>query len=320
MALIEPAGDADPSPRHETRDPGISVVVPTLNEEDALPKCLSLVRPQLLANDELIVVDGGSTDGTLKIAQSLCEQVIVAEGDSIGKARNIGADAATNPVVATLDADSLPPSGWVERVRTNFATNDELAVLWGTIEDRNGKPVRNLTGKFLTLIGGASGNNTAFRKSAFEASGGYEDVNFAEDFFIIHELAKHGPVRRDPALKMVMDMDRHRYQTVPMTAAGATGAVGGHLLGGTPGVVARGAGVGLAGCELFYEQVAQQKPSDGVLSNIHHDMVGLVLIPAGAALGGAGGLSLAGAGAGVALHHWLTEGVSFAPSALQRER
>lgn len=288
----------------------ISVVIPTLNEEENLPNCLNNIVPQLRRGDELIIIDGDSKDNTREIAKEFCCTVYVNKGEStIGKDRNIGVDKSNNEVIATLDADSLPPKGWLDRVRAHFEQDRDLAVLWGSIEDLNGVPVRNLIGKFSTIFRGASGNNTAFRKEYFYMTEGYPDVSFMEDSIMIERIAKVGKAKRDSDLIMVMNMDRVRYQTVPIVATGAAMIGLSRYSKSYIGDIAKGVGAGLVGTESIYEGLSEHK------TGLHHDMLGAGISAAGNLMGEKKHLAR-GLGTGVAIHHALTEGVSVFPTEL----
>ena len=82
----------------------LSVVVITKNEEPRIARCLKSVQWA----DEIIVVDGESTDRTVEIAQSLNAKVISHpfSGD-FGVERNLGADAASGPWILQLDGDDV---------------------------------------------------------------------------------------------------------------------------------------------------------------------------------------------------------------------
>jgi glycosyltransferase involved in cell wall biosynthesis len=79
----------------------ISVVMPTLNEASDLQSTLS----DLQWADEVIVVDGGSTDGTVKQARNGGAQVLVVSGQTIAAQRNAGIAVARNHWILALDAD-----------------------------------------------------------------------------------------------------------------------------------------------------------------------------------------------------------------------
>jgi glycosyltransferase involved in cell wall biosynthesis len=92
----------------------ISVVVPARNAARTLPELLDRLGRELTAADEVIVVDDGSTDGTVQAARAAGACVLAAggEGGSVGRARNAGWDAAANATVVFLDADAYVAAGW----------------------------------------------------------------------------------------------------------------------------------------------------------------------------------------------------------------
>lgn len=289
----------------------ISVVVPTLNEEQNLPELFRCLEGQLMESDEIIIVDGGSDDSTRDIAKDAGARVLLAEGSSIGVARGIGTDYASNEIVASMDADSLPPDGWVGRVRKQFEMDDDLVVLWGVVEDKDGMPLRNLTGKVSTVFRGASGNNTAFRKSAYEElEKGYPDISFLEDVVIIDRLSSMGKARHDRGLKMKMNMDRFRYQTIPVAAISLASLGSSRLFDNRLSKVLKGFGLGAIGTEAMYER-ASGTPLD-------HDEIGAGIASMGSNMEGTRGDVALGLGSGVIVHHVMTEGFSPLESRLAR--
>lgn len=295
----------------------ISIVIPTLNEEDNLPECIELLEKQMYGGDELIVVDGGSDDNTVPYSKEHADKVFIATADgepsTIGAARHVGVLKAENEVVAQTDADGRPPDGWLETIRHDFENDEDLTVLWGNIEDTNGVPIRNMVGKFSTLLRGASGNNTAFRKEKYmELKQGYPNVNFMEDTAVINNLAKIGKAERDEDLVMRMNMERDRYQKYPIVGVGATSLAAGHIVGGEFGNIIQGVGIGLAGTEVTYEKIVEDRKI-----SMHHDSLGAHVASLGGMIGDEVGHTVTGAGIGMILHHWVTEGMSFAPTPLQ---
>ena len=89
--------------------PSVSVIIPTLNEAATLPRLLDALRPS--GADEVIVVDGGSTDGTPALAQVAGASVLSGPRGR-GRQLHAGAEAASGEAFLFLHADTLlPPSG-----------------------------------------------------------------------------------------------------------------------------------------------------------------------------------------------------------------
>lgn len=85
-----------------------SVIIPTYNRLDYLKFCLASVRAQMSPPHEIIVVDDGSTDGTVDwVNQQEEYSLIVQENSGPGAARNAGARLATGNYLAFLDSDDL---------------------------------------------------------------------------------------------------------------------------------------------------------------------------------------------------------------------
>ena len=99
-------------------DSGISAVVPTLNDRDGLDQLIHALAQQTRAPDEVVVVDGGSTDGTKELLDAWRAETdvpvkfIVGQSLSIGSARNAGVEAAAHDWIAYTDAGCRPIPGW----------------------------------------------------------------------------------------------------------------------------------------------------------------------------------------------------------------
>lgn len=305
----------------------VSIVLPAKNEEKNIGQCLEQIQPQLDPGDEVLVLDNESEDRTAEIADEFEEvEVVYTPDDSVQQTahirgnldaiRQFGTERAENEIIVSTDADTLPPDDWLDRIKAHFEADDELSVVWGTATDTNGVPVRDLTAKFGTLIGGVSGCNTAFRKSDFEdLDKGYIGWPMFEDVALVTRLARAGKAVHDRDLEMRTSLLRNRYQTIPMLAVGGASVLSGSLLGGPIGAGMAGVGAGVAGTELFYEQLAEIENAVSPMP-IHHDQIGLALTLVGTVVGGTAGIGSAGLGAGIIGHHVLTEGVSGLPTDL----
>ncbi|WP_241430022.1 glycosyltransferase [Halorubrum lipolyticum] len=96
-------------------DPLVSVVVVTYNSEATVGETLSSVADQTYPTDryEVIVVDGGSDDGTESIVAEFDATFHVVDGGTIGACRNHGVDVATGDYVAFTDSDCAVPTTWL---------------------------------------------------------------------------------------------------------------------------------------------------------------------------------------------------------------
>jgi glycosyltransferase involved in cell wall biosynthesis len=100
----------------------VSIIIPALNEEKMIGRCLDSLTRLALARDrfEVLVVDNGSRDKTLAVVESFKDRlnlrVLQQAGVRISALRNLGAQAAAGDIVAFLDADCLAPADWLDRI------------------------------------------------------------------------------------------------------------------------------------------------------------------------------------------------------------
>ncbi|MGB9120660.1 MAG: glycosyltransferase [Candidatus Angelobacter sp.] len=100
----------------------ISIIIPALNEEKMIGRCLESLTKLVFARDrfEVLVIDNGSRDRTLAIADSFKDRlnlkVLQQAGVHISALRNLGARAATGDILAFLDADCLAPADWLDQM------------------------------------------------------------------------------------------------------------------------------------------------------------------------------------------------------------
>ncbi len=100
----------------------ISIIIPALNEERMIGRCLESISKLDFARDrfEVILVDNGSRDKTLTIAESFKDRlnvrILQKTGVRISALRNTGAKVALGEILAFLDADCLAPCDWLDRI------------------------------------------------------------------------------------------------------------------------------------------------------------------------------------------------------------
>jgi glycosyltransferase involved in cell wall biosynthesis len=199
---------------------GISVVVPTLNDRDGLDQLMHALAAQTRAPDELVVVDGGSTDGTMELLEAWRDKigaplkVVNGTSLSIGAARNAGVEAARHDWIACTDAGCRPVPGWLRGIDAARRDADFIA---GVVLIEGGTPFERalaLThypsadelddpGVFVRLshrlfgrgydperVGGAY---MAFSKSVWRAVGGFpSELSASEDHAFSSEVVTQG--------------------------------------------------------------------------------------------------------------------------------
>jgi glycosyltransferase involved in cell wall biosynthesis len=96
----------------------LSIIIPTLNEEDYLPFLLESIKKQKFNNYEIIVADAGSKDKTIEIAKKYGCTVI--PGGLPAKGRNNGAKAAKGDILFFIDADTVLPDDFFNKSLEEF--------------------------------------------------------------------------------------------------------------------------------------------------------------------------------------------------------
>ena len=208
----------------------VSVVVPTFHEEAGIEAFLRQFDRQTLPRREfeVIVVDGGSEDRTRELAAGLADRVVLQTSDGVGGARNDGVAVARADIVATTDADCRVPEDWLERIARHFDDPGVVAVVGpdGPLEDR--AKARLLFFLIRGLIRASAmagvyttgGGNSAFRRDAFLAAGGYRPLPHSDDFDLGLRIRARGRIVYDPALFVrfsVRRLEKHGYMRTLLT-------------------------------------------------------------------------------------------------------
>jgi rSAM/selenodomain-associated transferase 2 len=173
----------------------LSVIVPALEEAEALPA--TLARARAGAIHELIVVDGGSRDATRALATPFADRVLTTER---GRARqmNSGAAAATGDVLLFLHADTALPAGFERAIAAALA---DARVVGGRFDVRleGASPGLRVVAAAINLRSRltriATGDQAIFaRRAVFDALGGYPEIPLLEDVSFTRALKRAGRI------------------------------------------------------------------------------------------------------------------------------
>lgn len=189
---------ADPFERRALEDsqqPAVSIIVCTYRGRQRLRGCLDSLLVQVAAEDEIIVVDDGSEDGSVDWLRSTYPrvQVVAAEHGGLSRARNLGAAAARCAWLVFVDDDCVIPAEWLpalrRRLRAETSAAGATAANWGAFGGPNvAPPASDWREAVLSACPGAAshvlmddveaehlpGCNLAVRADAFWEIGGFD--------------------------------------------------------------------------------------------------------------------------------------------------
>ena len=217
----------------------VTAFMPVLNEEGRISRAISSLRRQTHPVSKLVVVDGGSTDGTHEAVESMAAEtefdidLYVLEGAGVRYSSQFGAEKAAEVlpktdgtpegIILRLEGDSALEETFVETT-VSWLDDETYSVFGAPVQphDPDTKPRRK---QFFTLIQNAErlpkGRAMAFRAHDFYAVDGYRmeseedihksDIDCLEDGILVSKLRERGRVK--------FSHDTCVYSTVPSTTA-----------------------------------------------------------------------------------------------------
>lgn len=190
----------------------ISIIIPTLNEEKYIGKCLEALTRVDSPNIEyeIIVVDNGSIDNTVEIAKSFNAKVLIKKDAHIAELRNMGAMNSKGNILAFVDADCIVSQQWLQNA-INCLEDTKSAVvgcvykipansLWvGKVSDIISQKRRSGYVNYLP-----AGNIIVKKDCFFEVNGFDESLETNEDYDLCYRLREKGyKIFSDPSIESV---------------------------------------------------------------------------------------------------------------------
>lgn len=167
----------------------ISIIIPVLNEEKSVKALLQQLQTHRKQGHEVIVVDGGSSDKTVSVSESLADKVISSEAGRSTQMNN-GVQAATKDILWFLHADTLICDDAVKYIQQSLNRSD-----WGRFNIKLSgthflfRVIETMINVRSCLSGVATGDQGIFvKKKLFESVNGYPDISLMEDVALSKKL------------------------------------------------------------------------------------------------------------------------------------
>ena len=188
-----------PPPERERPALDVSVVVTVRNEVNSIGELLEGLAAQTARPREIIIVDGGSTDGTLDLLRAwqgrLPLRIMRAPGASIAVGRNLGIVSARAETIAVTDAGTRLVPGWLAAITARLLEGSaDVVGGWfvadprTTFEEAMGATTLPALNEIEPATFLPSSRSIAFRKAAWRTVGGYPEwLDYGED--LVFDLA-----------------------------------------------------------------------------------------------------------------------------------
>ena len=185
----------------------VSVIATVLNEGQSIRRLLDSLLAQTRLPDEVVIVDGGSTDDTVPIIESYADRlplrILVEPGCNISRGRNRAIEAATGEVIASTDAGVRLVPEWLDELTRPFSSDPAPAVVSGfflpdphtLFETALGATILPVHDDIAPQMFLPSSRSVAFTRQAWQSVGGYPEwLDYCEDLIFDFRLrARYGP-------------------------------------------------------------------------------------------------------------------------------
>lgn len=177
----------------------VAVVVTVFNERHTIGQLVSALVAQTLTPSEIVIVDGGSTDGTWEWLKSKNSLKVYQKKGNRSVGRNFGVHQSTSQLIAFTDAGCIPQSDWLEQLIKPFSQGAQ--VVSGYYRGRPQTIFQRCLIPFVLIMPDKafsqeffpSTRSMAITRQAWNKSGGFhESLHHNEDYAFAHHLKKIG--------------------------------------------------------------------------------------------------------------------------------
>ena len=183
----------------------VSIIATVLNEHESIRLFLDDLLTQTRRPDEIVIVDAGSTDGTIEQVRSIADanpivKLLVEEGCNVARGRNFAIRRATSAYIAITDAGSRVDRRWLEELMIPFGMDHSVDVVGGRTEIEAKSSFEQWLGflnrpfekiDFENYL--PTARSLGLKKSCWEAVGGFPEelTMWSEDTVFLQRLKSH---------------------------------------------------------------------------------------------------------------------------------
>ncbi len=181
----------------------IGLVIPVKNESQSIERLINSINSQVYQPDEIVIVDGGSSDNTVELLGRLINndsryKIIKTPEASPGKGRNIGTAAANTEWIAYTDAGIRLDDHWLEELVKASTANPEAFIIYGNYKPIQGSffekcaAIAFIAPEVPGVIRDRFIASSLIKKRVWEEAKGFPDLRASEDHLFMEAVEKLG--------------------------------------------------------------------------------------------------------------------------------